>query len=146
MAVQILQFLALLSCCMYTGASLYASLVEHPARMACGTEIAARVFAPSYSRAITMLFTLVLVATISSLGVWTYVNDTIWFVGSATIFAIIPFTILAVTPTLGELLRPELDPGSPRAALLLSRWGWLNTVRSLLGLSASCLFLYGTIL
>jgi hypothetical protein len=146
MAVELLQFITLLSCLLYTGASLYASLVEHPARMECGSELAARVFAPSYRRAIRMHYTLVLFATIGSLGVWTYVNDARWFVGSVAIFAIIPFTILAVTPILGELLRRDLDPASARAALLLNRWGWLNIVRSALGLFASCLFLYATVL
>ncbi len=146
MAVVILQFFALLSTIMYTGASIYSSLVEHPARMECGTALAARVFEPSYRRAILLMFTLVLVATISSLGVWTYLGDPIWFFGSITVFAIIPFTILAITPLLSELLEPDLDLASSRAEQLLHRWGLLNLVRSLLGLVASSLFLYASLL
>jgi hypothetical protein len=145
MAVHTLQFIALLSTTMYTGASTYASLVEHPARVACGTDLAARVFPHSYRRAIALMFTLVLFATISSLGVWTYEDRTIWFIGSVAVFAIIPFTILAITPLLSELLEDESELDEARTSLLLRRWGLLNIVRSLLGLSASALFLYATL-
>jgi len=38
---QIAEFVAVLSCSLFTGASVYINLVEHPARMECGVEIAA---------------------------------------------------------------------------------------------------------
>lgn len=37
---QFAEFIALLSCSLFAGASVYISLVEHPARMACGVELA----------------------------------------------------------------------------------------------------------
>jgi hypothetical protein len=39
---------------LFSGAALYVNLVEHPARMSCGPEIALREFAPSYRRATIM--------------------------------------------------------------------------------------------
>jgi hypothetical protein len=33
---QIAEFVAVLSCSLFTGASIYINLVEHPARMECG--------------------------------------------------------------------------------------------------------------
>ncbi len=39
---QIAEFVAVLACSLFTGASVYINLVEHPARMECGVEIAAR--------------------------------------------------------------------------------------------------------
>jgi hypothetical protein len=140
-----LKFLALLSTVMYAGASAYASLVEHPARMACGSALAARVFEPSYTRSLRLMFTLVLTATIASLGVWTYLNDIRWFIGSVLVFSIIPFTILAITPILGGLLRADLDVNAPRVAVLLRRWGWLNAIRSVLGFAASCVLLHAVV-
>ena len=41
---QIAEFVAVLSSCLFTGAAVYVSLVEHPARMQCGVEIAATEF------------------------------------------------------------------------------------------------------
>jgi hypothetical protein len=37
------QFVAILSCTLFAGAALYINLAEHPARMQCGTELAATV-------------------------------------------------------------------------------------------------------
>ena len=36
---------------LFCGAALYVNLVEHPARMSCGPELALREFAPRYQRA-----------------------------------------------------------------------------------------------
>ena len=46
--------LATLSCALFTGGALYVSLVEHPARLQCGTRIAVTEFAPSYKRGSVM--------------------------------------------------------------------------------------------
>jgi hypothetical protein len=51
---QIAEFVAVLSCSLFAGAYVYINLVEHPARMECGVEIATTEFAPSYRRATVM--------------------------------------------------------------------------------------------
>jgi hypothetical protein len=38
---QIAEFVAVLSCALFTGAVVYITFIEHPARMQCGVEIAA---------------------------------------------------------------------------------------------------------
>jgi hypothetical protein len=38
----------------FAGAAIYINAVEHPARLACGTEVALKEFAPSYQRATIM--------------------------------------------------------------------------------------------
>src|ERR1035438_2049758 len=48
------RFVAILACSLFTGASVYINLVEHPARMEWGVEIAETDFAPSYRRATVM--------------------------------------------------------------------------------------------
>ena len=45
---QIAEYVAVLACGLFAGAAVYISLVEHPARMQCGVEIAATEFVPSY--------------------------------------------------------------------------------------------------
>ena len=55
---QIAEFFAALACGLFTGAAVYVSLVEHPARMECGVEIAATEFSPSYRRGSVMQATL----------------------------------------------------------------------------------------
>src|SRR5215475_9169481 len=52
---------------LFCGASLYVNLVEHPARMSCGQELAVREFAPSYRRATIMQVSLALVGLVLGL-------------------------------------------------------------------------------
>jgi len=47
----LLETIATLSAGLFAGAAIYINLVEHPARMECGNELAIREFAPSYHRA-----------------------------------------------------------------------------------------------
>jgi len=41
---QIAEFVAVLSCSLFTGSAVYGSLVEHPARIQCRVEVAATEF------------------------------------------------------------------------------------------------------
>jgi len=52
--LELTQIVAILSSTLFAGAALYVSLVEHPARLSCGTELAATEFGPSYKRATVM--------------------------------------------------------------------------------------------
>src|SRR5215471_7922334 len=52
---------------LFCGAALYVNLVEHPARMSCGQELAVREFAPSYRRATIMQVSLALVGVVLGL-------------------------------------------------------------------------------
>jgi hypothetical protein len=47
----VLQFIAVLAATLFAGAAIYINVAEHPARMECGTAVAATVFGPSYRRA-----------------------------------------------------------------------------------------------
>lgn len=46
MTLQIIELLAVLACTLFTGAAVYITAVEHPARLSCGTQIAATEWAP----------------------------------------------------------------------------------------------------
>jgi hypothetical protein len=48
------EFVAVFAWSLFTGALIYINLVEHPARMECGVEIAATEFPPSYRGATIM--------------------------------------------------------------------------------------------
>ena len=135
------QFIAVLSCTLFTGAAIYINVAEHPARMECGTELAATVFGPSYKRAATMQVSLALVSTSTGLLSWWMDGRVLWLVGAMVIFAIIPFTLIAIMPTNQQLLDPGLDRSSEATRRLLQTWGTLHAVRSILSLAASCIFL-----
>jgi Anthrone oxygenase len=139
---QIAEFIAVLSCSLFTGASVYINLVEHPARMQCGMEIATTEFAPSYRRATVMQATLAAVGLISSIASWLAGATLWWLVAGVVLGSVIPFTLFVILPTNKVLLSPTLDKRSVEAERLLARWGTLHTVRSILSGLALLLFLY----
>lgn len=137
----ILELVAVLASSLFAGASVYINLVEHPARLSCGTEIAVRQWAPSYKRATVMQVSLAIAATLAGIARGISGGGTFWFVAAALIFAVIPFTAIAVLPTNNRLLTPGRDPASAETRQLLESWGRLHAVRSALSFAASVLFI-----
>jgi uncharacterized membrane protein len=138
----IAEFVAVLACGLFAGASIYISLVEHPARMACGVEIAAAEFPPTYRRASIMQATLAAVCLLSSTAAW-LAGATFWLAFAGVLMgSVIPFTLIVMLPTNKQLLSHALDRPSPLTGQLLARWGRLHAVRSILSSLALLLLLY----
>jgi hypothetical protein len=129
---QIAQFVAVLACSLFAGASVYVNLVEHPARMECGAEIAATEFSPSYRRASVMQATLAAVGLLSSVAAWFAGASFLWVVGGMLLGAVVPFTLIVIRPTNKQLLSPALDRRSAKTERLPARWAMLHAVRSAL--------------
>jgi uncharacterized membrane protein len=135
------QFLATLSCTLFTGAAIYINLVEHPARMRCGTKIAATVWAPSYKRATMMQASLAVVSFLAGVLAWVFGGGAPWLVGALLIGLVVPYTFVAIMPTNHRFLAPGRDLASAETRRLLEKWGRLHAVRSLLSLAASGVYL-----
>lgn len=142
---QVAGIVAVLACTLFAGAAVYINLVEHPARLSCGTVIAAAQWAPSYKRATFMQASLAAVATLAGIGRWLLTGGTLWLGGSLCIFLVIPFTLVVIRPTNSRLLEPGRDTGSVETLVLLEAWGRLHAVRSALGVIASVLFAWGLV-
>jgi hypothetical protein len=139
--LEFLQIITTLSCGLFTGAAVYINLVEHPARMECGTELAVTVFGPSYRRAAVMQISLAVISFIGSALTYLESANILWMVGGLIIVSVIPFTLIAIMPTNKKLLSPSLDTTAESTKELLSRWGKLHAVRSILGILALLIFL-----
>jgi uncharacterized membrane protein len=118
---------------LFAGAAIYITFVEHPARLECGTELAATEFAPSYRRATLMQATLAAIGLATALVAWGQGRGVMLLIGGLLLGGVVPFTLLVILPTNKRLLDPGLDRGSAEAAELLARWGQLHAVRSALG-------------
>ena len=127
---------------LFTGAAIYINLVEHPARMQAGTQLALTEFAPSYHRATRMQVSLAAIGFVSTLQAWRSSSDARWLVGGGLLVAVIPFTVVAILPTNNQLLDPATARDLERAEQLLTRWGRLHAVRSLASLASLLLFVY----
>jgi len=137
----ILEFIAIFSAGLFCGAAIYINLVEHPARLSCGTVLAITEFAPSYKRATVMQVFLAVISFLSSLIAWILHSNIYWLIGGILIVLVIPFTIIAILPTNKKLIDSSLDMDSEYAKNLLTRWGRLHAVRSILSLLSFIIFL-----
>src|SRR5439155_8681167 len=95
---QIAEFVAVLTCGLFAGAAIYISLVEHPARMECGTEIAATEFGPSYRRAAVMQASLAATGLAASMAAWLTGASVWWLAGGILLGSVIPFTLAVILP------------------------------------------------
>jgi hypothetical protein len=139
---QVAEFIAVLACALFTGAAVYITFIENPARMQCGVKVAATEFAPSYRRATVMQATCAAVALLASIAAWLAGATLWWLIAGVLLGSVIPFTLIVILPTNKRLLSPTLDKRSLEAERLLARWGRLHAVRSILSSIALLLFLY----
>jgi hypothetical protein len=138
----LLEMLSTLAAGIFAGAAIYINLVEHPARMECGTYLAVTEFAPSYRRAAVMQGMLGAVGFLSAAAAWLMGSTFWWLIGGIILGAVIPFTLFVIFPTNKQLLDSRLDKNSERASNLLIRWGRLHAVRSLLGVMSFVMFVF----
>jgi Anthrone oxygenase len=136
-----MEFLATLSCALFAGAAVYINAVEHPARMSCGTEAAATVWAPSYQRATWMQAPLALVGCLTAVLAWLAGASAAWLLGGVLLGLVVPFTVVVIQPTNTRLLSADLDKRSDEAHRLLARWNRLHGVRTALSVVALVVFL-----
>ena len=135
------ELIATLSSGLFTGASIYINLVEHPARMQTGIRPALTEFAPSYHRATGTQVSLAVAGFLSALIAWRSRSDVRWLIGGGLLVSVIPFTALVILPTNKKLLDPATANDLELAEKLLTRWGRLHAVRSVLSLASLLMFL-----
>ena len=135
-----LLIIAIVASGLFAGAAIYINLVEHPARLSCGAELAVKEFAPSYARATVLQASLAVAGCLAGVAsAWQQSDPAV--VTAALLFGlVVPFTLVVILPTNRRLLDPALDARSPEAASLLRRWGHLHAVRSVLALAAFLIF------
>ena len=136
-----LALLATVCAGLFSGAAIYVNLVEHPARLSRGTELAVKEFGPSYRRGTVMQASLALAGCALGVAAWARSSDSAVLIAALLLGTVVPFTLIVILPTNKQLLDPSLDARSASAAELLMRWGWLHAVRSVLSLVAFVLLL-----
>jgi hypothetical protein len=128
---------------LFAGGAMFITIVEHPARMSAGTEFAVREFRPSFRRAHLIMATLALLAFIFGVVAWLVGAGVVWLIGGLVMLANGPWTMVLIRPINKQLLDPDLDISSSRAASLIASWGRLHSVRSVFGCIGFLLFLFG---
>jgi len=136
------ELIATVSSGLFTGAAVYINLVEHPARLQTGIRPALTEFAPSYHRATVTQVSLAVAGFLSALIAWRSRSDARWLIGGGLLVSVIPFTALVIMPTNKKLLDPATANDQDQAEKLLTRWGRLHAVRSVLSSASLLTFLF----
>ena len=106
--------------------------------MQAGTHVALAEFAPSYKRATVSQVSLATAGFLSALVAWRSRSDARWLLGGGLLVLVVPFTALAILPTNKKLLDPETANDLDLSEELLTRWGRLHAVRSVLSPLLPC--------
>jgi len=133
--------LALIAGALFTGAALYVSACEQPARLHLEDGALLTQWKPAYKRGTAMQAPLALVGALLGVIAWWQTSDWRWLVGGAVILANWPFTFLVIMPTNNALLALDRTGADPRSRDLIERWGRLHAGRTALGVAATILFL-----
>ena len=84
------------------------------ARMACGVQLAATEFSPSYRRATVMQASLAVFGFLFAALAWVGGASGWWLAGGITLLAVAPFTLVVMMSTNRQLMDPTLDRTSDR--------------------------------
>ena len=126
---------------LFSGAALYITLVEHPARVGCGPMMAVAQFRLSYPRAARLQAPLAALAALAGIGTGVGGGGLAWLAAGLLLGAVVPYTLVGIMPTNERLLDRGLEPDTPEAERLLRRWGHLH-----LGRTAASLVAFGWML
>jgi uncharacterized membrane protein len=125
---------------LFAGASTYVTVVEHPARIESGGTVGIKQFGPSARRAAVMQALLAMVGLVAGVVAWFQGSGVGWLAGGLLLGVLIPFTLIVIMPVVRRLQDPQLDPASSEPARLLSLWGRLHAVRTVVGVAAFAAF------
>jgi len=133
--------LGLVVAAIFTGAALYISLAEQPARLGLDDRALLAEWKPAYKRGFAMQAPLAIIGFVFGLIAWWERGRPAFLTGALLLLANWPWTILAIMPTNNALVATPADAAGPQSRLLILKWNRLHAVRTLLGCLAVVAFL-----
>jgi hypothetical protein len=135
-----LGLLALVAAALFTGAAVYVSVAEHPARLKLDAAAALAQWKPAYHNGAAMQASLALIGF--ALGTIAFVlgGDWRWLAGALILLANWPYTLLIIMPVNAKLKATETADANTLA--LLKQWGALHLWRGVLGAASTACLLW----
>jgi hypothetical protein len=137
--------IALIAAAIFTGAALYVTVAEQPARLLLDDRALLTEWKPSYKRGAAMQAPLALLGCLLGLIAWWQTSHPGFLIGAVAIIVPWPWTLIGIKPTNDALLATEPDRAGPQTRALILKWGALHSVRTALGALATVAFLWACI-
>ena len=134
--------LALALAAAFTGAAVYVSVAEQPARLGLDDKALLREWQPSYKRGATMQASIAMIACVLGLIAWWLTGASAYLAGALFIILPWPWTLLVMMPTNRMLEAMDAEAANSQARSLIVRWGGMHLVRVALGALATIAFLW----
>ena len=135
-------YLALTIAALFTGAAIYVSAAEQPARLGLNDRSLLTEWKPSYKRGAAMQASLALLAFLLGMIAWWQTSKAAFLIGALFMLAPWPWTLLVIKPTNDTLLATEPNAAGPQTRALIVKWGMLHLMRTALGALGVLSFLY----
>jgi anthrone oxygenase-like protein len=137
--------LALTTAAIFTGAAVYVSLCEQPARLQLDHRALLTEWKPSYKHGAAMQAPLALLGAVLGFAAWWQAGDWRWLIGAIVIISAWPYTLLVIKPTNDQLLATEPADAGLQVRALIEKWGRLHAGRSGIGVLTTVLFLWASL-
>lgn len=138
------QNIALFCCALYAGAATYVSLVEHPAVMAGGAELADAYALMAHPRPVVLKASFGVVGAIAGLLAGVAGNALWWLAGSVLLGAAAAVELMVVMPLVRRCLDLDARTNVYAASVLFTRLVRLHAALSLTGLGSLSILIMST--
>lgn len=132
--------LALTVAAAFTGAAIYVSLVEQPARLGLDDRALLAQWRPSYKRGSVMQAGLALVGSVLGFAAWWQDPHWAWLAGAAALIAAWPYTLIVIRPTNEVLLATLPEAAGPVSRAGIEKWGRLHLGRVAMGVAGTVFY------
>jgi hypothetical protein len=139
------QLLALVTAAAFTGAAIYVSIAEQPARLELDDRALLAQWKPSCAHGAVMQASLALVSTAFGLLAFWMTRDWRWLVGALLILANWPYTLVVILPVNNRLKATPVEAANVETRDMIKTWGKLHAWRGALGLAATVVYLWAMI-
>ena len=136
--------LALVVAALFSGAALYVSVAEHPARLNLDDRSLLVQWKPAYKRGFAMQAPLAVIGFLLGVLAWWQTGVWQWLVGASLLVANWPYTLIGIMPTNNRLMAIEPGSAGPDVRSLIEKWATLHSGRTALGVAATLMFLWAS--
>ncbi len=129
----------------FTGAAIYISFAEQPARLGLDDRALLTEWKPAYDRGYLMQATLAIIGGVLGILEWMVTGRVEWLLGALALLANWPYTLMVIMPTNKTLYETPIDQAGPQTRALIEKWGQLHARRAALGAISAGLYLWASI-